>query len=462
MKKTVRLLGVLLIALLLPMMFACTDKANDPNKKMETEDFDLGGRTVYIGHWSDLAPAEGTAMYEDYSALIKSLEEKYHCKIEFVHAGGDWSTWGNQILVTALSNEKIADTFWYTMENLVPQWVNAGILMPLDGVFDFNDKDVWNIPASEQYKLNGKHYAITSWPDALGHVILFNKRIVEENGITSESLYKLVEDGEWTWDKMVELAKKCTKNTEDSDPNNDTWGFGAYASACPSAEPFIYSNGTTPVKQDGNQKLTYNLDDPAAVEAIDFCHKLVYDYKVVNVKELSWGYSEGLWKKGKVAFFECPSWADLQGYKEMLENDEFGFLLLPKGPKAKDYVNAQSAAAGLFMQKDTPDAKAIAQIMAEIEKPYEWKTNIPNWRNYESFVSDKGSLNIIKMIAGRSVSIIGGNATWFRDNVLWNDWGIPGKIPAKTYVETNKAPSQKSFDDLWSAELTVPEEEPAQ
>ena len=56
----------------------------------------------------------------------------------------------------------------------------------------------------------------------------------------------------------------------------------------------------------------------------------------------------------------------------------------------------------------------------------------------------------------RQVTLKGEVATWFRDNVLWSDWGIKDNIPAKTFIAQQKAPSQAAMDAIWNSELTVP------
>lgn len=54
--------------------------------------------------------------------------------------------------------------------------------------------------------------------------VMFNKRVQEDFNIGE--IYPLVESGEWTWDKMIELAKKATLDNGDSVwDQNDTWGW---------------------------------------------------------------------------------------------------------------------------------------------------------------------------------------------------------------------------------------------
>lgn len=457
-KRFSKVLAVMaVLSMISVFMYGCTQKTENissaESSKTAEKSYDLGGRTVTIGHWGNLAPDENSAFYNEKLALVESIEKKYNCKLDF-YTTNNWHTYTQAILITALSNEQIADVFWGGFESMVPQWVQSELIAPLDDYFDFNNT-MWNQKQNDQWIYNGKHYGITNWPDALGHCILFNKRVCAEYGITAESLYQLQAEGKWNWEKLAELAQKCTKDTN-NDGKTEVWGFGAYGTSPFNPEPFIYSNGACPVKVGSDFKYTYNLDDQAVMDAIDFGHKMVQEYKVCYTAAKDWGSWEGLWKLGKIAFYEAPSWV-ITPYREDLAEDEIGILLIPKGPKATDYVNAQSTPSGMFMQPMVKDKDAIAAIATEFEYPYEWVPNTEHYKIWQDFVFDDQSLETIKMIKGRTKSIVGEKATWFRDNVLWSDWGIKDNIPTRTFVDTNKAAAQKAFDDLWKNKLTIPE-----
>lgn len=76
-----------------------------------------------------------------------------------------------------------------------PKRADKGLIVPLDDYFDFDD-ETWNQSCDDEWRYQGKHYCITSRDDAVGHVILFNKRICAENGITDEYLYDPQRNGE--------------------------------------------------------------------------------------------------------------------------------------------------------------------------------------------------------------------------------------------------------------------------
>lgn len=434
MKKIMALL--LTLALLLPMVVL----ADEPT-------YDLGGRVVTIASWTDGTPNEKSDTYAESMALLKHINEKYNCDLQFVTTG-DWHSYMSVINSQVVNGEKIADVFWAGFGTTVPTWVNNGFVVPLDDYFDF-DNPIYNPGINDEWMLNGKHYGITTWDDALGHVILFNKRICEENGITADYLYELQANGEWTWEKLRELAIKCTKDT-DNDGAIDVYGFGSYGTCPTCPEAFVYANGASPVTIDENYHYTYNLDDPKVIEAIQFCYDLYWVDQVCYTGSMAWGSWEGLWRMGKTAFYSVASW-NMGDYFEDLEDDEIGILLIPKGPSAEDYVNAQSNPSGMFMQPMVPENEraAIAALVTEWYDDYDWKlpnTQVDQWENY---VHDDESLETIAMIDGRTVSILGEVSTYFRDNVLWNSWGIKEGIAPRTFVETMKASCQASFDELW-------------
>ena len=107
--------------------------------------------------------------------------------------------------------------------------------------------------------------------------------------------------------------------------------------------------------------------------------------------------------------------------------------------------------SGICIQPMVEDKDAIASIVTEWYAPYDWR--LPNTQadQWDNFVFDDESLETIEMIDGRTVSLLGEVSTYFRDEVLWNDWGIKAGISPRTYVETMKAACQASFDELWNA-----------
>ncbi len=433
MKKFIALL--LALCLMLPLVSLAEDEPK----------YDLGGRVVTIASWGDETPKETSDTYAEQMALLEHINEKYNCDLQFVTTG-DWHSYQSVINAQVVNGEKIADVFWAGFGMTVPLWVDNGFVVPLDDYFDL-DNPIFNQATNDEWAIDGKHYGVTTWKDALGHVVMFNKRICEENGIEADMLYELQANGEWTWDKLREFAIKCTKDT-DNDGAIDVYGYGSYGTCPTCPEAFVYANGAAPVVIDENFHYTYNLTDPAVIEAIQFCYDLYWVDQVCYTGSMDWGSWEGLWRMGKTAFYSVASW-NMMDYFEDLEDDEIGVLMIPKGPRATDYVNAQSNPSGMFMQPMVEDKEAIAAIVTEWYGDYDWKEEASVTAQWEEWVHDDESLETIEMIEGRTVSIVGEVSTYFRDNVLWNSWGIKEGIAPRTFVESMQASCQASFDELW-------------
>ncbi len=408
------------------------------------ETFDLNGRTVTLGAYFDLTPNPNSPTYPDEAALVETIEKKYNCKLEFITTN-DWHAWDAAIKTMAMSGEKIADAFCHTIDYVIPAWTYAGLLAPLDAYIDFSE-DMWNREAMNPWRFGGENYAASTALNGLGTCILFNKRICAEYGITDQMLYELQENREWTWDKLLALAQQCTHDT-DGDGQTDVWGFGAYGCAPVIAESFIFANGSSCVTMDENLAYHYNLDDPAAVEAIEWCRMLANDTGVCYKGDYDWGTWEKLWNRGKIAFYQVYSW-EVANYAVNLEEDEFGMLLIPMGPRAEDYVNAQNVHDGWFIQECVEDKAAVAAILRDWLYPYDWKELKEPYMYFENTVFDDESLETVRLIDGRCVLALGEPATWFRDNILWNDFGVNENIAGRVFAETNKAPSQAAFDEL--------------
>lgn len=461
MKEPLKLARVL--ALLLCMALALTaagcggggGKSETPTgSKGEEKTYDLGGRTIHIASWGDATPQETDPHYAEKMSKIEEIEKKYNCKLDFSAVAGaeDYMTYMQTTLSLAMSGEKIADAFVMDTDRALSMFAANDLIVPIDDYIDFATLEKEGFTKeNEAWVKDGKHYFITDWLDEPGHMILFNKKIVSDNNISPESLYKLQKDGDWTWDKLSEYAIKCTKDTN-NDGVNDTWGFGAYSGSPYTAEPFIYSNGTSPVKISDDYKYTYNLEDPACMAAIEFGHKLCYDDKVCDLSVKDWGYWEALWLRGRVAFYEAPRWEWQQCYDAFSEAGlEYGILFVPKGPNAKDYVASNSIYAGYCMQPMVEDKEAVGAVLTDWMRFSRSLTNLED--KYQSLVFDDESMETIKMCEGRVVSIKGGVVEEFRNKVLWSDWGILSNTPAQTFVAQWKAPSQALMDQMNSGKI---------
>lgn len=453
MKPFVRpALGLILAAAMTLAMTACSSGKTESSGGVSSSGGGdgaktFGGRTVVLGQAGNGAPQESSPTYAQEVEFIKNLEEKYDCKIEWYYTG-DWHTYQQEILTTALSGGKIADAFAATGLEIFPKWALNDLIVPLDDYFDFTNP-IWNAEYSEFTLYNNQHYGISNWSSAIGSVVMFNKRLCASYGISDEELYKCFFDGEWTWEKLAYYAQKCTKIG--TNENDSTYGYGK--SGVYSPWYTIYQNGSAPIIREGN-KYTYNLTDEKAIAAMQFMYDLAYTYKVTP--DLTYGTAERLFKKGKVAFMVTAMWA-FPEYAEVLQDDEIGILLEPKGPSASDYVNITDAPAYWFMQPQTEDKALVAQLVTDMCTPREWAPNGGVYdpaADYANYVFDDESIEVLRSIEGKTIAEYSAVSSDFKLAVLWSDFGLYSKTDPRTYAEANKASAQFMLDNVWTKDMT--------
>lgn len=124
------------------------------------------------------------------------------------------------------------------MTSSCPYFHDAAQLAP-DGLFlnlyDFDeqinfDAPYWDSRCAEDVSVAGKLYFTTGDLSLLTfdctHCLIFNKKLMRDLGI-EENPYQLVLDGEWTIDKLHEMAKQATYDSDGVTgmTYKDTWGM---------------------------------------------------------------------------------------------------------------------------------------------------------------------------------------------------------------------------------------------
>ncbi len=302
------------------------------------DEYDFGGETVTIVEfWAGSAFSQGAG-----AAHLAAIEEKYNCNIEFAWPGGDHDAFVQNVATYVMEGAP------YVVFEGQNQWIYyaaaEGLLLPLTDILDQEYYD--SLPAGigqvmpEHNKFFGEVYGFEcGWmggPDKFfqeTQAVYWNKELFRREGLPD--LYELYENGEWTWEKFKEIAIKATADT-DGDGAIDQWGFTTRG---PMTDPgtleyFVYMNDGEPVRFESG-RLLFTMNEPAAIEALEFARELV-DLGVY----IDWGVW-GPWQNGQVAMnINIPS--ELYGTHENhfinQVNFEFGYVPLPKGPRAEDHV----------------------------------------------------------------------------------------------------------------------------
>ena len=107
---------------------------------------------------------------------------------------------------------------------------------------------------------------ITVWDDMQQLIVMFNKDLYKTEGFTDD-IYKLVDDGKWTYDKLAEYAKEVTEDVEGNDKMDmaDKYGvllwddtiYGVFGSA-----------GSKIVSKNEQGDLTLTINDEKGINAL--------------------------------------------------------------------------------------------------------------------------------------------------------------------------------------------------
>ncbi len=297
------------------------EKEEEPIPEPE-EVKDLGGRVIKVAAWWDMTPQGGSASGDRQVARREEMEQKYNFKFEYVNV--PWDQTVETYTSSVVSGKPFAD-----IATLEDKWVigpaNSGFVVELDPLFDFSNEK-WDQVTKAVSTVNGKTYGMATgkwWPRGM---FFFNKNIFEREGL--ESPYVLMKNGQWTWEKMEELARKATKDTN-NDGVIDQWGIAAIEMDF----ALVASNGAElATVKDG--KATLNFRDPKVVEAFNFYQKLCKEELVFNKFDASeeppWDLAKTTFQDGKAAMFWYQYWA-IDDFRNNMA-DDYGVVMPPIGP----------------------------------------------------------------------------------------------------------------------------------
>ena len=269
------------------------------------------------------------------------VEKEYGCKIKVVNLG---PTRSDNLKTYIMAGKKVADlidvsAYW------MAQSVANKYFIPWSDVPGINVSDTskWNASSLKTGLYNGKQYGLNFFkPTEARFCVMFNKTLLKKNGVDADSLYALVRNKQWTWDKLREYAMACTKDTN-SDNINDTWGLIGKFDYIGNAALTSFGGGS--IVKNGN-KYVYGLNSNNSLAGLNYYYKLVNTDKCVWVADqlnTEHGYtsiSENTYRErftnGTSAFLIWESWV-LNQYVKMSANFDYGILPIPLGTGQTEY-----------------------------------------------------------------------------------------------------------------------------
>ncbi len=311
---------------------AATSSSQTSSTSPATSGEPLRGKTVNISSFFAIATDRGTSEAGD--ALldrVAEVEKKYGCKINFVVKGQ--TEYYNSLLTSCLAGTPPGDII-NVSHKFILDYSRRGILEPLNNYPAYKAMlgKQYNEIAAEWITFDGKTYGVCPQPLDIRNLILFNKDILEQNGL--EDPYALAEKGEWTWDTFTKYAKKCVRYDEDG--YMTTYGFHGDTYTV-IANTIASNNGE--IIADVNGKYTFLMDSANSMEALNQVDKWMHTDRILNTTRNLYDDSIVLFERGIVAFMMCPGiWVPNERLNISMPNVDYGMIYFPKGPKAKDYV----------------------------------------------------------------------------------------------------------------------------
>ena len=215
----------------------------------------------------------------------------------------------------------------------VPPALSKGVLIPLNDLIKRDKLDYSNIvPAAvDSWVYDGQIYGLPA--DLYGFHAFFNVDLFEKAGLKVPTSTE-----EWTWDQLLDWAKKLTIKTGDQITQ---YGLGCQTDWMWDVWPnmngaFLFEDGMKSAR----------LGDPAVIEAFEFYQGLLYNENVALKSASVQGSFEDLFIAGQLAIMFDGTWGT--GYlrsKKAEMKFKWDVGLLPKGPSATKYYTPSDTGA---------------------------------------------------------------------------------------------------------------------
>ncbi|NBQ62463.1 MAG: extracellular solute-binding protein, partial [Proteobacteria bacterium] len=188
----------------------------------------------------------------------------------------------------------------------------------------------------------GKQYAVPTHTHYGTNVLYYNKNLTDAAGV------KIPDDGSWTIDEFIEIAKKLTKKEADQ------WGYWPVASGFSEFGAFwVRQFGGEYFDEEGKKLL---IDSPEARAGLEWVHSTVYKHLLIDdinrkIEGAPLGLTgqRGLFAMGKLAMHNTTPGlvAEYKKPNQTEVNFPVGIALFPKGKDGKRGTQASGSGMGL-------------------------------------------------------------------------------------------------------------------
>ena len=275
--KRLALLALLLVAAALLAAGCGGEDAGDEGAGADTTE--VSG-TVELSGWAS-SPEETRLLRQ----VITDFEAQYpNIKVQYNPISGDYPA----AMLAKFSARQPPDVF-YVDSNVIPDWIQQGVLEPLDGYIEDGDFDTGAFFPSllDAFKgPDGQQYGLPKDWSPLG--IFTNDQLLQDAGVEPPS----------TWDELRSAAEQLEGKVPGGKP------------LCLSPDwarllAFVYQNGGSFLNDD---KTEATINSPEAKEAVEFYVGLVQDGLAAPPDQLGAGWCGEALGKGVAAIVVEGNW----------------------------------------------------------------------------------------------------------------------------------------------------------
>ena len=198
--------------------------------------------------------------------------------------------------------------------------------------------------------------------------MFFNKELLRDAGIEEELPYDLQASGEWTFETFKKLCKALTRDV-DNDGVTDI--YGVTGQQINFFQGLLVANDTYVITKENGQ-LVMNANDKKVLEALSFGHELICEGYYSPRGNGEWDYFKADFYEGRAAMYVEEMYA-CHNINDKAPNLEYGFVNIPKGPSAKDYISAVNCRIICVM----PNCDKIRDVADDIAFAYDIYASVP-------------------------------------------------------------------------------------
>lgn len=289
--------------------------------------------TLTMGIWDVNQEPGMKAMTE------KFMEENPNIKVEVQVT--PWDEYWTK-MEAAATGGAMPDVFWMHTNEFI-KYASNDMLMPLDEVIgDGFQNFPEGLTSLSMY--GGVHYGVPKDFDTIA--LLYNKELFDKAGIAYP-------DDTWTWDTMLEAAKKIT------DQSNGIYGFLAPLEDQVGYLPWIYQAGGTVI--DGKKS---GINSAEAIRGLQFYTDLILKEKVSpTLAQMTDTHYVSIFQSGKAGMCLVGSW-QLGAYAANEDiKDKFDMAVLPQDKQRATMINGLSF-AGSTKTEHPEEVKLLLKYLA--------------------------------------------------------------------------------------------------